>query len=1183
LRSVQEWEAGDKFPTAERLQALIGTLLQAGGLASGREAAEARQLWTAAERDAPRMRTPFDEEWFAALLMALGPAASEQSTPASSTVSAGASGRAIADRTQDWGEAPDIMGFVGRAQELALLQRWLLEEGCRLLTVLGMGGIGKTSLAARLAHEVAPSFARVYWRSLRNAPPVSDWLAGAIGFLSDQQLVPPTSESERIAALLRLLRAKRCLLILDNSETLFAPGERDGRYRPGMDGYGRLLQAVGATAHQSSMLVTSREAPPELAALGGGVRTLELHGLGTGEAQALLADKQLIGDSRAWASLVERYSGNGLALKIVSETIRQVYDGDLVAFLADAIASYGTVFGGIRRLLDVQADRLSPLEYDVLTRLTVEREPVSLAELARDIAPGAAGGTVVDAVETLRRRSLVERGERGASFTLQSMVLEYVTDRLVERVAEEIERGQPVVLLGQPLIKARAKEYVRQTQERLIGAAILQRVGAAHDAGDLERRLLDLLHGWRGRSAREQGYGPGNVVNLLRLLRGDLRELDLSDLSIRDAYLAEVDAQRANLAGAHLAETVLGEALYLATSVVMSGNSTLLAVGTSRGEVWLWRLPDRTAVLGVRGHTGAIWGLALSADGRLVASGGAEGAVRLWDASTGRALATLEAHVGGVWGVALSSDGQRLATCGGDGLVRLWDARTGQLLATLQGHIGVVWRVALSADGRLAASGGGDGTVRVWHARAGRVLATLDAHAGGVWGVALSADGQLLASCGDDGTVRLWRTTTGKLLATLQGHRGVVWRVALSSDGHLLVSGGDDGIVRLWETRTGQLVANLQGHVGVVQGLALSVDGELAASCGDEGTVRLWETRTAQPVAILHGHVGQIMDLAMSRDGQVLATKQGDGTVQFWAVSTGRLQAALQVPGPTVWRVALSADGRLAVTGAVDGGVGLWDTSSGQPLGSFQSHAGVVWGVALSDDGQLIATCGGDGTVRLWETSTGRAVATLRGHKGVVWRVALSANGQVVASGGEDGTVRIWETRTGRPVATLQGHTGVVWRVALSANGQVVASGGEDRTVRVWQTRTGQPVASLTGHSSMIRGLALSADGQVLASCSLDGTVRLWHSQTGQSLRTLRGHAGGVLSLALSADGQLLASGGFDGDVRLWDASIGTCIRTIQAERRYERLDVTGLTGVTDAQRKALLALGAVERAPAPV
>jgi hypothetical protein len=41
-----------------------------------------------------------------------------------------------------------------------------------------------------LAQSVAPAFERVYWRSLRNAPPVNEWLAGAIGFLSDQQSAP---------------------------------------------------------------------------------------------------------------------------------------------------------------------------------------------------------------------------------------------------------------------------------------------------------------------------------------------------------------------------------------------------------------------------------------------------------------------------------------------------------------------------------------------------------------------------------------------------------------------------------------------------------------------------------------------------------------------------------------------------------------------------------------------------------------------------------------------------------------------------------------------------------------------------------------------------------------------------------------------------------------------------------
>src|ERR1051325_9930487 len=67
-RTVQDWEAGVKHPTAERLQKLIELLLEAGALTVGREADEAHVLWAAALKDAPRMRTPFDDVWFGELL-----------------------------------------------------------------------------------------------------------------------------------------------------------------------------------------------------------------------------------------------------------------------------------------------------------------------------------------------------------------------------------------------------------------------------------------------------------------------------------------------------------------------------------------------------------------------------------------------------------------------------------------------------------------------------------------------------------------------------------------------------------------------------------------------------------------------------------------------------------------------------------------------------------------------------------------------------------------------------------------------------------------------------------------------------------------------------------------------------------------------------------------------------------
>lgn len=128
MRSVQDWESGLTLPTAERLQALIRALLEAGGLTAGREALQARELWAAVEREARRMHTSFDEEWFAGLLAARSSQTPEPATAVLPAVHAAEPAPATAERAQDWGEAPDTTGFVGRSQELALLRRWVLEE-----------------------------------------------------------------------------------------------------------------------------------------------------------------------------------------------------------------------------------------------------------------------------------------------------------------------------------------------------------------------------------------------------------------------------------------------------------------------------------------------------------------------------------------------------------------------------------------------------------------------------------------------------------------------------------------------------------------------------------------------------------------------------------------------------------------------------------------------------------------------------------------------------------------------------------------------------------------------------------------------------------------------------------------------------------------------------------------------
>jgi WD40 repeat protein len=131
-------------------------------------------------------------------------------------------------------------------------------------------------------------------------------------------------------------------------------------------------------------------------------------------------------------------------------------------------------------------------------------------------------------------------------------------------------------------------------------------------------------------------------VNLLRLLRGDLRALDLSRLTLRQVYLQGVDAQDASLEEAHLDAPVVDEAFAYPTAVTLSDDGALVAAGTSTGEVRLWRVEDRTPLMAVQAHTNGIWGVAISRDGRILASASLDGTVRLWETASGQALPTLQ-------------------------------------------------------------------------------------------------------------------------------------------------------------------------------------------------------------------------------------------------------------------------------------------------------------------------------------------------------------------------------------------------------------------------------------------------------------------------------------------------------------------------------------------------------------
>uniref|UniRef100_UPI00286C689F NACHT domain-containing protein n=1 Tax=Chamaesiphon sp. OTE_75_metabat_556 TaxID=2964692 RepID=UPI00286C689F len=287
----------------------------------------------------------------------------------------------------DWGEAPDVSVFYGRAAELTKLTTWVNENRCKLVILLGMGGIGKTALVTKLAHQLQPYFTKIVWRSLRNAPPLASFIPELIEILSDRsKIVPPTlAISTQISHLLEYLRQERCLLILDNAETIIQVQSNADGHQPN-PGYAELFERIGASSHQSCLLVTSREKPAVIMPLEGeklAVRTLTIAGLNRSESEALFDAKGLSASSPDRERLQTLYSGNPLALNIVATSIYDLFDGSIDKFL-DAEVS---MFSSIQQLLDQQFNRLAPTEQAVMYCLAIERNWFSLNDLHDRLLP----------------------------------------------------------------------------------------------------------------------------------------------------------------------------------------------------------------------------------------------------------------------------------------------------------------------------------------------------------------------------------------------------------------------------------------------------------------------------------------------------------------------------------------------------------------------------------------------------------------------------------------------------------------------------------------------------------------------------------------------------------------------------------------------------------------------------
>ncbi|MEG4328853.1 ATP-binding protein [Microcoleus sp. herbarium5] len=323
----------------------------------------------------------------------------------------------------DLGDAPEIFTFFDRTSELSTLENWITQQHTRLIALLGISGIGKTTLSLSLIDRIKTQFDYVIYRSLRFSPTLDATLTNLLQIFSQQSEIPQNIET-KIAQILDYLRKNRCLIVLDDVQMLLGSGQLAGQYKTGYEDYQLFFKLIAEVCHQSCLILNSWEKPREIARLSKDnhpVRCLVLGSLGVAAKEILHSQK--LSYEETWSTLIDIYQGNPLWLEFTATLIQELFGGRVSEFLH---CEMPILDEGLQSQLSQPFGRLTAAELAVMVHLANQPEPVAVSQIFNKIP--FSPSEIVNAVRSLGNRFLLDTQEQEqiTLFSLNSVVKQYV-------------------------------------------------------------------------------------------------------------------------------------------------------------------------------------------------------------------------------------------------------------------------------------------------------------------------------------------------------------------------------------------------------------------------------------------------------------------------------------------------------------------------------------------------------------------------------------------------------------------------------------------------------------------------------------------------------------------------------------------------------------------------------------
>ncbi|OZH54613.1 hypothetical protein AFK68_09830 [Hydrocoleum sp. CS-953] len=326
---------------------------------------------------------------------------------------------------QDLSIAPTINPtyFYGRTKELETLSNYIFHQKTRLMAVLGISGIGKTTLVKRFIDLNIQNFDVVIWRNLKLVKSLNSLMTDLLKKITIQNQNILISD-EQLTQLFDLLSRQKSLIVLDDVQNIFISGKIAGQYQKQHTEYQNLFQAIAQTEHQSCVILISQEKAQEMTALDRElypIQNLELEGLDNLAGIEIIQEYKLQ-HREYWLNLNNMYLGNPLYLQYISTLIKDIFQGSVSQFIAEENL---IITEEIKQLFDISYQRMSDVEKQIVLKISNFNEDVSIEDLKKSNSFSSID--IINGLQSLKRRYLLNQTKTNNSlFTLSPLFKEYI-------------------------------------------------------------------------------------------------------------------------------------------------------------------------------------------------------------------------------------------------------------------------------------------------------------------------------------------------------------------------------------------------------------------------------------------------------------------------------------------------------------------------------------------------------------------------------------------------------------------------------------------------------------------------------------------------------------------------------------------------------------------------------------